>query len=134
MAIWGLLGGLVSGPLKDWHERRKIKLESQARIIEAKTKAEVARLEKLVDAEISWEAEMTRQAASSWKDEYWTIVLSIPMVCVFVPGLAPFIEEGFARLAMTPEWYRYALLLAIGAAFGVRLIDKARNGKHPPGK
>jgi len=51
-----------------------------------------------------------------------TIILSIPMVMCFIPGLVVYVERGFAVLQETPEWYRYVIGVAIGSAFGVRSV------------
>jgi hypothetical protein len=57
----------------------------------------------------------------SWKDEYWTVVLSIPAIASFFPEAAPHILEGFKVLASMPEFYQYWLGICILTAFGMRL-------------
>ena len=119
-----VVGSLVEagkGALQGWAERSKIR-----------TMAKVEREAKLANAEIDWDTEQVRASASSWKDEFWTIVLAIPVVMAFIPSLAPYVGDGFAVLNSTPDWYKGALGVAIAAAFGVRQFAKVmdkRKGK-----
>jgi len=67
-----------------------------------------------------WEKIMAQNSAGSWKDEFFVIVLSIPMILCFIPGLEGVVHHGFEQLSMAPDWYMYALLTAISASFGIR--------------
>lgn len=67
----------------------------------------------------AWELESIRN--SGWKDELVIIVLTIPLVLVFIPFTQPFVETGFRHLEMTPDWYRFLILSIYGATFGIRL-------------
>lgn len=128
-----LIGGLIS-PLTDlysnYQERKKVKLDSELRIKEATTNAAIRKIDNDQMSEQEWNTIQAKNSNSSWKDEYWTIVLSIPMIGCFIPQLAPYIKEGFDALAGTPDWYKAATLTAIAAAFGYRkLIDYAKRKK-----
>lgn len=57
----------------------------------------------------------------SWKDEYWTIVLSLALIGCFIPAVAPHIEEGFKILETMPEFYQYWLGVCVLTSFGMRL-------------
>ncbi len=67
----------------------------------------------------AWELESIRN--SGWKDELVIIVLTIPLVLVFIPFTQPYVETGFQHLEMTPDWYRFLILSIYGATFGIRL-------------
>ncbi|RXF04064.1 hypothetical protein [Pseudoalteromonas sp. PS5] len=73
---------------------------------------------------ISWEEAMANGAATSWKDEWFTVLLSVPFIMCFIPQLAPYAHQGFIQLEQTPEFYRYMFGLAVGASFGFRGFDK----------
>ncbi len=107
----------VVGLGRTWLEGR-IK-ESQA-ISEAKARI----IEKSVDHEAKWEEIMASNTATSWKDEYWTIVLSVPMIMCFFPDMQPYVVNGFKALDETPDWYQYLTMAAVSAAFGLRAISK----------
>ena len=63
---------------------------------------------------------MAEGSMYSWKDEYWTIILSIPMILCFFPDMVPHIKAGFAALKGMPDWYQNVLMLSISASFGYR--------------
>ena len=103
-----------------WQTRRTAKLESDLKVNEAVTEAKIKRLETGQQADISWENLSISQ--SGWKDEYWTLVLSIPAILCFVPGAAMYVQRGFEALRTCPDWYQWSLVIAIGSAFGYRKI------------
>lgn len=106
----------VNAYLAAKYENKKIEVETAARIQVAQTNAEIRR----IDADIDADAELTRQMEHSWKDEFWTILLAFPVVLVFIPGMQDHILTGFNNLNEVPDWYKIALGLAIGTAFGYR--------------
>ena len=114
------IGNLILGPIESWQKRKKAKLESDLRINEAKTVAKIERLKTGQQADIAWENTSITQ--SGWKDEWFTVVLSVPAILCFIPGMAEYVEAGFAALRDTPDWYQWAFLVAIGSSFGYRKI------------
>ena len=91
----------------------------------AKQKAKL----KMIQNDGNWEQIMARGSASSWKDEWFTIILSIPLIGAFIPDAVPYIMSGFDALERTPEWYQWAVLAAIYASFGLRGINKFKGLK-----
>jgi hypothetical protein len=122
-AVFGLIKGLVS-PVTNYfmanQKRKAAKLTSDLKITEAKTNAQISKIETGQLADISWEN--TQINKSGWKDEYWTIVLSIPAILCFVPGMVEHVRAGFDALGGMPGWYQWMLGIAVGAAFGYRKI------------
>ena len=108
-----VVSAVVDG-VKSWGERKRIR--------------NVARIElehKRATADIDWDHLQVKASEHSWKDEFWTVILAVPLVLAFVPSLAPYVEQGFLVLRdSTPDWYKAALGVAIGAAFGVRKLTK----------
>jgi hypothetical protein len=84
---------------------------------------------KIIENEGNWEQIMARGSATSWKDEWFTIILSIPLIGAFIPEAVPYIMSGFDALERTPEWYQWAVLAAISASFGLRGINKFKGLK-----
>ena len=101
-----------------WQARKTVKLEGDLAVAKAITDARIDKVKTGQAADIAWE--VTSLDQSGWKDEYWTIVLSIPMIMCFIPGLVEYVVQGFEALQKTPEWYRYAIGIAISSAFGVK--------------
>jgi hypothetical protein len=78
----------------------------------------------------SWEAKMAEASGSSWKDEFWTIILAVP---IFMIGYAIAaddmdvvnrVKESFVALSALPEWYQYLLFIAISSSFGIKGVNK----------
>ena len=91
---------------------------AQLKLTEAKAKAQILLSEKTSVAD--WERIMAEGAKSSWKDEWFVIVLSIPLVLAFIPGTEGWVDRGFEQLQKAPDWYFYSLGIAISASFGIR--------------
>ena len=83
-----------------------------------------------IQNDADWESKMADASANSWKDEYLTVILTLPIIAVaysIVTGDESVIDrlnQGFAALEKTPEWYQYLLFLACSAAFGMKSADK----------
>ena len=90
----------------------------------AKKKAEAIVYERKANAEIDWDLEAIKGSASSWKDEWLTILFSIPLILAFIPGMEEVVANGFAQLQAMPEWYQYSLGVIVAASFGVRSATK----------
>jgi hypothetical protein len=100
----------------------KTKAETGAKV--AKAKAEAVIMERKATGEIDWDLEMAKGSQSSWKDEWLTVLFSIPLVMAFIPGMEEVVANGFARLNEMPEWYQYSLGVIVAASFGVRSASK----------
>ena len=67
----------------------------------------------------------------SWRDEWFTILLSIPLIIVFIsiffdkPDWILKLKEGFMTLDELPDWYIWALMAAIASSFGLKVTDLA---------
>lgn len=63
---------------------------------------------------------MAENSGQSWKDEWLTILFSIPLILAFIPDMVPYVMQGFEALEQMPAWYQYTLSIIVGASFGVR--------------
>ena len=72
--------------------------------------------------EAGWEKIMAQASDNSWKDEAWTILFIIIIAMCFIPFTQPYVEQGFAALENTPQWFQWAMYASIGASFGIRGI------------
>jgi len=118
-----LLGSLPEEVAQYYREKQKLKQELKLEKLRGKAEIERAKAEakaKRADQEAAWEIQQIHN--SGWKDEYWTVVLSSPLILVFVPKLQPYIADGFVALEGAPEWYLVSVGTAIAAAFGVRPV------------
>ena len=119
---------LLIGPITDlagtWLNGKveKSKAETGAKV--ACAKAEATIMERKATGELDWDLEMAKGSQSSWKDEWLTILFSIPLILAFVPGMEEIVANGFRQLQEMPEWYQYSLGVIVAASFGVRSATK----------
>ena len=114
--IIGPLAELAGGWLKN--KANKQAAEAQLKLTEAEAKAKIMLSEQTSVAD--WERIMAEGSKSSWKDEWFVIILSIPLILAFIPGAEGVVDHGFAQLQKAPDWYFYSLGIAISASFGIR--------------
>lgn len=74
----------------------------------------------IIKQDSNWENIHASNAGASWKDEWFTILFSIPCVLAFFPSMVPVVMSGFAALESMPEWYKAFLGAAVAASFGMR--------------
>ena len=119
---------LLIGPIAElagtWMSGKVEEKKAQAKTRVAKAEAEAIVMQKKATGEIDWDLEMAKGSASSWKDEWLTILFSIPLILSFIPGMEEVVANGFLQLQAMPEWYQYSLGVIVAASFGVRSATK----------
>ena len=112
------------GPVADlagtWLKGKVEEKKAQSATKVAKAQAEAVVMQKKATGEIDWDLEMAKGSQSSWKDEWLTILFSIPLILAFIPGMEEVVANGFAQLESMPQWYQYSLGIIVAASFGVR--------------
>lgn len=118
--MWqALIGPVVNGVSGFFRDRAAIK--------KAKVEGEIAVIQQASQNAADWERIHAQASASSWKDEFWTIIFAVPLVMGFIPGMTEFVVAGFASFASMPEWYQYTLVTMVLASFGIRITDRVKN-------
>mgnify|MGYP003642114404 FL=1 len=111
------------GPVADLG---KTYLSNKAEEKQAKHQAKMS----VIQNDADWESKMVDASANSWKDEFWTCILAIP---IFMVGYAIImndmsvvdrVQKAFATLNELPEWYQYLLFIAISSSFGIKGASK----------
>ena len=105
--ILGSLGGLATSYIDG---------KTAVKKAEAETKMKIA------TGEISWEQAAIEASRDSWKDEAWTLCFIAIVLGSFIPGLQPYMEQGFKNLEAAPSWFSWAMYASIGASFGMRTV------------
>jgi hypothetical protein len=106
-------------------------LKNKAEEKQAKHKAKM----KVIESDADWESKAVDATTESWRDEFWTLVLSIPIFMIGYsiitgdPDIVVRVEDGFNALAQLPEWYQYLLFIAISSSFGIKGVSKLANLK-----
>ena len=121
--IQALIGPIAS-LAGTWLDGKVEEKKAQSATKVAKAQAEAIVMQKKATGEIDWDLEMARGSSNSWKDEWLTILFSIPLILAFVPGMEDVVRNGFARLNEMPQWYQYSLGVIVAASFGVRSATK----------
>lgn len=124
------LAGNAFGMFGDWMEGRR-------RLQQARVESEVAIEEARATADVDWDQIQARNAGSSWADEWFTILLSLPFIAAFIEPLQDAVRVGFQVIDNdVPDWYVAAFALAVSAAFGyrefVRPFINRMQGSPPP--
>ena len=122
-----MLAALI-GPIADlagtWMSGKVEEKKAQSATKVAKAQAEAIVMQKKATGEIDWDLDMAKGSQSSWKDEWLTILFSIPLILAFTPGMEDLVRNGFQQLEQMPEWYQYSLGVIVAASFGVRSATK----------
>ena len=120
-ALIAPLTELAGGWLKGKADKQAA--EAKLKLTEAEVKGKI-----LLSKETSvadWERIMAQGSQTSWKDEWLTILFSIPLVLVFLGDTGrDIVANGFAALETMPDWYQYTLGVIVAASFGVRSATK----------
>ena len=125
MSMIQALIGPIANLAGTWLEGKveKTKAEAGARV--AKAKAEATIMEKKATGEIDWDLKMADASAHSWKDEWFTILFSIPLILSFCGDWGrEIVTNGFAALESMPDYYQYTLGTIVAASFGTRAATK----------
>jgi len=121
--ITSIITGLT-GPVATFFTRRaELKALAHAndvRLIAAQGERQAALAMQGMTADANWEMEFAKQAATSWKDEYTLLVVSIPLVMAFIPGMDVYVAKGFAAFSTTPLWYQVMVQALFYATYGIR--------------
>lgn len=122
MNILGGLFGAVTNLGSTW-------LKNKAAEKQAKHEAKM----NVIQNDADWEAKMADASASSWKDEFFSLVLSTPLffigyaIVVNDMTIIHRVEQAFIALNNLPDWYQYLLFIAVSASFGIKGADKVMN-------
>jgi hypothetical protein len=114
-SLIGPVANIAGGYLKNKAEEKQAKHEAKMKVIQSDS---------------DWESKAVDASANSWKDEFWTIVLSVPIfmigysIVVGDPEIVGRVEQGFVALSGLPEWYQYLLFIAISSSFGIKGVSK----------
>ena len=122
-ALLGPISELAGSFMQGQIEKQKAK----ATLAQTKAAAEAEIMKTAATHDSKWEIIMAQGTQNSWKDEVITIVVLIPTILVFIPGMEDVVKNGFQRLNELPEWYTYLLFLTVSAGLGIKGIDKLKN-------
>lgn len=123
-----MLAALI-GPIADlagtWMSGKVAEKKAQSATKVAKAQAEAVVMQKKATGEIDWDLKMADASAHSWKDEWLTVLFSIPLILAFCGDWGrQIVSDGFTALEAMPQYYQYTLGTIVAASFGVRSATK----------
>jgi hypothetical protein len=89
----------------------------------------------MIQNDADWESKMADATKNSWKDEFFSIILSLPLIAVAYSvaiddvTIIERVNQGFEALNKLPDWYQYLLFIAVSASFGLKSADKIMSMK-----
>lgn len=112
--MWGVLKSLIGvggAFLQGKAENKRAEIEGKNAAIQEKLRQTG-----------SWDEIHAQNSANSWKDEWFTILFSIPLILAFIPSAVPFVAEGFRVLDTMPDWYKHGLAVLVAASVGYQKL------------
>src|SRR5688572_225467 len=125
-----ILGGIAAPVLTYLGDRQKLRSAERLRkegLKDAHHQRQMELAKLGMTADMNWELEFAKQAATSWKDEYTLAVVSVPLLLAFFPATVPWVMAGFAALSQTPLWYQIMVQTMFYATVGIKWVNKFRS-------
>ena len=118
--MFGSILGPVANLAGSWLQGRADANAANAKLklTEAEAKAKILLSKETSTAD--WERIMAQGTQNSLKDEFVTVIVLVPVILCFIPGLEQTVQNGFNRLAELPEWYTWLVFTVCSAAIGIR--------------
>ena len=133
--MWNLIAkpieSIVSGIVGWFESKQKLKeveLESKIEVAKAKAAAKIDLYKSGVVGDIAWEKDSLDN--SGWKDEFWTIVSSLPLMIAWCAWTSAWVTEGFNTFAAMPDWYQIAFGICVSSAFGFKKFAEIMSLKN----
>lgn len=115
--VTSIVGGIVQGKME------QKAAESKAKVAKAEAQAQIMLSQ--ATSEADWEKIMAEGSQDSWKDEWLTILFSVPLILAFCGEWGrDIVQDGFVALNAMPDYYRYTLGAIVSASFGIRGATK----------
>ena len=117
--------GPVSGLIGSWMDKKTEEQRGKSAVAKARAEAEAAVMVSAATSTADWEKLMAKGSQNSWKDEWLTILFSIPLILSFCGDWGrEIVTNGFAAIESMPDYYQYTLGTIVAASFGTRAATK----------
>lgn len=121
------IASIIKEPLKEWQKRKTLEVQQVDTALEREHELNLKKVDVNLELakqgqkiEADWDTTAQTQMTTTWKDEWFVFLFSIPLVLAFFPSYQTIVLEGFEILEKTPDWYRWLLAGIVMATFGLR--------------
>lgn len=130
LAAIPLIGKLFDGVSGYFKTKQKIKqINAKGAIKLAQTRVDARIRQASSDADSAGRLDEIALQNVGWKDEFLMMVVTLPMILVFIPSMVPYVKSGFEALEKMPEYYQYMVGGVFIYVFGFkRIMLKVING------
>ena len=120
-----IVGALLGAPAEHiaeyLKEKQRLKSEFKLARLRARVAGERAKEARAIQADTNdHEWSLLQIQNSGWKDEFVLIVVSVPFILGFIPGMETYVKAGFANLSETPVWYQVMIVTIFFAIYGIK--------------
>lgn len=120
---------LVKEPIIEYQKRKTLEVELESKVLDRQHELNLKKMDIATElakqgqqVEADWDTNAQNDARLSWKDEYLTILFSLPLILAFFPSTQGAILIGFSTLEQTPDWYMLMVTGIVASAFGLRWL------------
>ena len=120
---------LVKEPIMEWQKRKTIEVENESKERDRQHELNLKKVDIAFELakqgqqiEADWDTNAQQDMKTSWKDEFYVILFSIPLIMAFIPDMQDIVLKGFETLNKTPDWYMLLITGIVASVFGLRWL------------
>jgi len=120
---------LVKEPIVEWQKRKTIEVENENKERDRQHELNLKKVDIAFELakqgqqiEADWDTNAQQDMKTSWKDEFYVILFSIPLIMAFIPDMQDIVLKGFETLNKTPDWYMLLVTGIVASVFGLRWL------------
>lgn len=120
---------LVKEPIVEWQKRKTIEVENESKERDRQHELNLKKIDIAFELakqgqqiEADWDTNAQQDMKTSWKDEFYVILFSVPLVMAFIPDMQDIVLKGFETLNKTPDWYMLLITGIVASVFGLRWL------------
>ena len=128
-AILEPIVNLVKEPIVEWQKRKTIEVENESKERDRQHELNLKKVDIAFELakqgqqiEADWDTNAQQDMKTSWKDEFYVVLFSIPLVMAFIPDMQDIVLKGFETLNKTPDWYMLLVTGIVASVFGLRWL------------
>jgi hypothetical protein len=128
-SIFSPIADLIKEPLVEWQKRKTLEVAQVDKQLDRQHELNLKKVDVATELakqgmqiEANWDTNAQQDMKTSWKDEYLTILFSIPLILAFFPQTQEAVLKGFETLNKTPDWYMMLVTGIVAGVFGLRWL------------